>query len=153
MTIAKFLENPTPEILTYPHPILRTVCKPVLLEELPLIPRVVDVMFTLLRRHKGLGLSAPQLRLPYRFFIVDTTRPMTFVNPVVRMVGKRSSVAEEGCLSLPGVLVKVSRPTKIKLDFWNAQGDKETAAFEGLTARVVQHELAHLLGKLILDYQ
>ena len=76
---------------------------------------------------------------------------MAFVNP--HITKKRSSeIIEEGCLSIPGVTVKVKRPKKIFVSYFDEHNHKHGREFEGLLARVIQHETDHLNGTLIVDY-
>ena len=77
---------------------------------------------------------------------------MTFINPEILEKSKTKSTMEEGCLSVPGVIVKVSRPEKIKVRAKNAKGEVFVKSFEGLTATAVQHEIDHLNGRLLIDY-
>lgn len=100
---------------------------------------------------KGLGLSANQVNVPYRIFVVNfmvlRTGHGIFFNPEVISTSKETVLMEEGCLSYPGLFVKIKRPVSITLRFWDTSGTEHTQEFKGLGARVIQHELDHLDGR------
>jgi peptide deformylase len=73
------------------------------------------------------------------------------INPVLEWSSKESEIAEEGCLSLPGVLVEVDRPIHVRVSGTDEHGDALVIEASGLEARVIQHEMDHLDGVLILD--
>jgi peptide deformylase len=78
---------------------------------------------------------------------------MIFVNPVVTVLDNKSLVpCEEGCLSIPGASVEVTRPDKIRLNWVDIDGEHHEASPEGLLAVCIQHEIDHLEGKLLVDY-
>ena len=95
----------------------------------------------------GIGLAANQVGVPYRIFAMRGS-PENFVcfNPKIVMPGEQSIVLEEGCLSYPGLLVKIKRPQHIRVRFNTPNSDVRTETFTGMTARIFQHELDHLDG-------
>jgi peptide deformylase len=102
----------------------------------------------------GVGLAATQLGvlnrvLVYRAYSDDPIR--TLVNPVIEWTSDEREPAEEGCLSLPGVHVEVERAVRVRVRAQDATGAPLEIEEEGLPARVIQHEVDHLDGKLILD--
>jgi peptide deformylase len=102
----------------------------------------------------GIGLAATQVGVMHRVLVyrVEPDAPVAaLVNPVVEWRGAEQEVAEEGCLSLPGVLVEVERPVHIRVRGLDERGDGLTIEASGLEARVIQHEIDHLDGVLILD--
>jgi peptide deformylase len=102
----------------------------------------------------GIGLAATQLGVLHRalVFRTDPEEPITaLVNPVLEWRSEELEVAEEGCLSLPGVHVEVERPACVRVRARDPEGAELTIEAEGLRARVIQHELDHLDGVLILD--
>lgn len=116
---------------------------------------LVTRMFTVLDRHDGLGLAAPQVGLPWRLFLMQDPYSgirWTFWNPRIVERSDVHASDREGCLSIPGRMVIVRRPTSIVLEF-NRFGDEKGTAhqFHGLAARCVQHEVDHLDGILITD--
>jgi len=114
----------------------------------------VERMGELMHDALGVGLAATQLGvlhrvLVYRAFPED---PVTaLVNPVLEWTSDELEVAEEGCLSLPGVHVEVERPARVKVRAQDETGKELEIEAEALPARVIQHEIDHLNGVLILD--
>jgi len=103
----------------------------------------------------GIGLAATQLGVLHRtlVFRTDPEEPVTaLVNPVLEWSSEELEVAEEGCLSLPGVHVEVERPARVRVRAQDPRGQELTLEAEGLQARVIQHEMDHLDGVLILDH-
>jgi peptide deformylase len=100
----------------------------------------------------GLGLAANQVGVGYRIFAMRAA-PENFVcfNPRIVMPGTDQIVLEEGCLTFPGLLVKIKRSQHIKVRFQIPNGDTLTKQFTGLSARIFQHELDHLDG--VIYYQ
>ncbi|HMD56977.1 MAG TPA: peptide deformylase [Solirubrobacteraceae bacterium] len=102
----------------------------------------------------GIGLAATQLGVLHRMLVYKAFEedPLTaLVNPIVRWTSDELEVAEEGCLSLPGVHVEVERPMSVRVSAHDAAGEPLEIEAEGLRARVIQHEIDHLDGVLILD--
>jgi peptide deformylase len=102
----------------------------------------------------GIGLAATQLGVMHRVLVyrVDPDAPVAaLVNPVLEWAGKEKEPLDEGCLSLPGVLVEVERPVHVRVRARDEHGEQILVEASGLEARVIQHELDHLDGVLILD--
>jgi peptide deformylase len=102
----------------------------------------------------GLGLAATQLGVMHRLFVfrVGTDAPLiAVVNPQLEWSSQDQETAEEGCLSLPRVLVDVERPLHVRVSAQDARGEPILLEASGLEARVIQHEMDHLDGVLILD--
>jgi peptide deformylase len=102
----------------------------------------------------GIGLAATQVGTLNRVLVyrVQQESPVNvLINPVIEWRGKESDIMEEGCLSLPGVIVDVERPVYIRVAAQDEWGDEITIEASGLEARVIQHEVDHLDGVLILD--
>ena len=102
----------------------------------------------------GIGLAATQLGVMHRVLVyrVEPEAPVAaLVNPVLEWVGTDKEALEEGCLSLPGVLVDVERPIHVRVRALDEYGDALTIEASGLEARVIQHEIDHLDGVLILE--
>lgn len=140
------------ELKTYPDPCLRIKTKPVeqFDENLEKTLRVMaDIMYV----SQGIGLAATQVGLGLSLFVMDTgTGLINFINPQILEVSGESSSMEEGCLSLPGILVNVSRPVSVKIRAQDAKGEFFIKKFDDLEAKAVQHESDHLSGRLIIDY-
>ncbi len=144
-------------IVQYPHPVLRTVSKP--LERLDQnFQNTIRGMFELMYAARGIGLAANQVGLPFRFFILnlmaDPAQPeheQVFINPEI--VKRHSGdEAEEGCLSLPNLYGKVHRAKRVRVKSYNLKGELVEIDADGLHARAIQHEMDHLDGKLFIDY-
>jgi peptide deformylase len=102
----------------------------------------------------GIGLAATQVGLMNRVLVyrVDAEGPIAaLVNPVLDWAGDERESLEEGCLSLPGVLVEVERPIHVRVRAQDERGEHILIEASGLEARVIQHEMDHLDGVLILD--
>ncbi len=134
-------------------PVLRTRAIPVdrfdgaLVEE---VRRMGNVMHDAL----GIGLAATQVGLVHRVLVyrVEPDSPVNvLVNPEIEWRGQEVESMEEGCLSLPGILVEVDRPVHVRVRARDEQGGERLVEASGLEARVIQHEVDHLDGVLILD--
>ena len=102
----------------------------------------------------GLGLAATQLGVMHRLFVfrVGPDAPLVaVVNPRIEWSSQEQETAEEGCLSLPRVLVDVERPLHVRVTAQDEHGEPIVLEASGLEARVIQHEMDHLDGVLILD--
>jgi len=102
----------------------------------------------------GIGLAATQVGVMHRVLVyrVDPEAPVAaVVNPVLEWASEEREPLEEGCLSLPGVLVEVERPVHVRVRAQDEHGDEQLIEASGLEARVLQHEMDHLDGVLILD--
>ena len=102
----------------------------------------------------GVGLAAPQLGISQRVLVyrVGQDAPViALVNPEVEWSGENSEQMDEGCLSIPGIELEVERPVHLRVRARDEQGDERTVEASGLEARVIQHEIDHLDGVLILE--
>src|SRR3954471_17135190 len=144
------------QIITYPHPTLRRVSKPLRRVDAEL-RRTIREMFELMYAAKGIGLAANQVDLPLRLFIVNLeAKPeegeeLVFINPVISLPRGGSEESEEGCLSLPGLYGPVIRPKQVRINAYSLDGKEVKIDATGLLARCVQHELDHLDGVLFPD--
>jgi peptide deformylase len=114
----------------------------------------IERMGELMEDSLGIGLAATQVGVLNRVLVykVHADDPVAaLVNPVLEWVGEELETAEEGCLSLPGVHVEVERPAQVRARAQDATGAELLVEAEGLHARVIQHEIDHLNGVLILD--
>ena len=104
--------------------------------------------------HKGLGLSACQVGLPYNVFVMGSGGSKVYAcfNPRIVNYDPRKIKLNEGCLSFPGVFVEIERSAAIKVRFTHPNGETVTETFAGLTARIFQHEYDHLQGVLFKDH-
>ena len=102
----------------------------------------------------GIGLAATQVGVMHRLLVYRTEMDgavAALANPVLEWSSKETESAEEGCLSLPGVAVEVDRPVHVRVRAQDERGQPITVEASGLEARVIQHEMDHLDGVLILD--
>jgi peptide deformylase len=140
----------------YPHPALRYDSRPVTEIDDTLRARVRE-MFDLMYEHKGIGLAANQVALPYQVFVLNLTadpekadQEQVFINPEI--IKRHSSVVdEEGCLSFPGLYAKVQRARKIRVRAFDLAGNLVELDADELLSRAIQHEIDHLHGKLFID--
>jgi peptide deformylase len=145
------------QIIHYPHPTLLRVAKPLKRIDAEL-RKIVAEMFDLMYEHRGVGLAAPQVNLPYRLFVVNETgdpkqpeHERVFINPTLSKQ-KGSAEDEEGCLSIPKVYAQVRRPESVRAQAYDLAGKAVDLAADGLLARVIQHENDHLDGVLFIDH-
>ena len=129
----------------------REVKFPLSSEDQVIIDQMIDTMY----RNNGIGLAANQVGYARRIFVMDISgeknKPMIFINPVIEKKAKEKLTEEEGCLSCPKRLVEVRRPIYVGLTWFCRHGKEEYKTFYHLPARIVQHEMDHLDGKLIID--
>jgi len=114
----------------------------------------VDRMIEIMRDGMGVGLAATQLGVLRRLLVFQAApeaEPTGLVNPQIEWVSEETAIAEEGCLSLPRVSMDVERPLYARISGRDAQGEPIEIEAAGLEARVLQHEIDHLDGILILD--
>ena len=145
------------QVLVYPNDGLRAVCEAVKEGEFDDNMRMmVEALSTVMLRHGGIGISAPQVGVPLRLIIVNLTRKnednIAILNPRIIERGEKMVTMREGCLSFPKVEVNVKRPAEVKIEAESFEGKTITLELKGLGARVVQHEMDHLDGKLLIDY-
>ena len=141
------------QIRQWPDPVLKLRAQEV--EEFgDDLQRLVERMGQLMQDANGVGLAANQAGILRRVFVFrrgEEEGPVAAVNPRIVETGDELETDEEGCLSLQGVLIPVERPTTVVLEAQDVTGAPVRLELEGLDARVVQHELDHLDGVLILE--
>ena len=143
------------QIRQYPDPALRLTAAEIDAFDDDL-RQLAERMYVLMTDASGIGLAATQVGVVRRMFVCrlgedEDAEPEAFVNPVVTVIGDGQESADEGCLSMQGVLVPVERATKLTLDAQDLSGQPVRVELKDLDARVVQHEVDHLDGVLILD--
>jgi peptide deformylase len=140
-------------IRQFGDPVLRSKARPVERFDEALLDEV-SRMGRLMNDSIGIGLAATQVGTLHRVLVyrVQHESPViALVNPVIEWRGKETEIMEEGCLSLPGVHVEVERPLHVRVSARDEHGDEIEIEASGLEARVIQHEVDHLDGVLILD--
>lgn len=140
------------------HPVLMSPARPVADPQAPEIRRLVADMLDTLADARGAGLAAPQVHVPLRLVIFrvpaeraeggEALPPSVLINPVIEPQGEEVVEGWEGCLSLPGLMGRVPRFTRIRYRGLDLDGRAIDRQAEGFHARVVQHECDHLDGVL-----
>ena len=126
------------------------------------LAKLIADMKETLKVADGCGLAAPQVGVNLRVVIVDGTDlsdtydylkdfRRTMINPVVLEESEETCEFSEGCLSVPGIYAEVTRPSKIKVEYYNEDLEKVVEEFDRFACRMVQHELSHLEGNLFVD--
>ncbi|MEW6528071.1 MAG: peptide deformylase [Spirochaetota bacterium] len=117
---------------------------------------LTDEMFAIMHKEQGIGLAAPQIDVPLQLLVIDIRSNkgpmMALINPRITAFSDETGGYEEGCLSLPGITADIIRPVSIQVE--GIAINEKPVKFEasGLLARVLQHEIDHLNGKLFIDY-
>lgn len=132
-----------------PKGILRKCAEPIKKFDKDL-DNIIDKMLDLCSLLDGYGLAAPQIGISKRIIVA---MDRAFVNPEILQLGEETSEQEEGCLSLPGEFIKIKRSNSILLSFSQLSRKRILVSYEGMIARVIQHEIDHLNGKLMIDYK
>jgi len=115
------------------------------------ILKLIDDMAETMYSAEGVGLAAPQIGILKRVIVVDTGEGMVkLINPEVKST-EGNCVMQEGCLSIPGIIVEVRRPEKVIVEGLNPHGEVIKIHGEGLLARALLHEIDHLDGILFID--
>jgi len=116
---------------------------------------LIDDMYETMRHAEGIGLAGPQIGESRRVVVIEAldedAEPLALVNPQVVESSSEVERAEEGCLSLPGLTAVVERPARVTVEAVDPQGEPLRIEADELLARVLQHEIDHLDGILILD--
>jgi peptide deformylase len=141
------------KVIKFGDPVLKSRASPVA-EFGPGLRSEVERMIAIMRDGMGVGLAATQLGVLRRVLVFQAGRdsePAGLVNPELEWLSEEAVVAEEGCLSLPRVAMEVERPLHARVAGRDLEGEPVTIEASGLEARVLQHEIDHLDGVLILD--
>lgn len=145
------------KIVIEPDPILRK--KSENLEKVDnelrlLLDDMLETMYTA----PGIGLAAVQVGILKRLIVIDISKdkekknPIFLINPEIIFKSKKTSIYEEGCLSLPGYFAEIERPEECHIKYIDYDGKKKEMKANGLLATCIQHEIDHLNGKLFIDY-
>lgn len=123
----------------------------------PDVRQLAREMLQTMYSEDGIGLAAPQIGINKQMLVVDadpensTTPPIVLINPVIRKFSTETSVAQEGCLSIPKVYLDVTRPISIEVRYKDEQGRPQQLVADELLSRVIQHEMDHLNGVMFVD--
>ena len=119
------------------------------------IINIIDNMFEIMYKEKGIGLAAPQIDLNKRIIVAGTNddkkNKIALINPEIIAFSDTVALYEEGCLSLPGLNADVERPTEIEVRAISPAGEVVEFEASGLLARILQHEIDHLDGIFFID--
>jgi peptide deformylase len=141
------------QVRKFGDPVLRTRARPVERFD-DALGTEVQRMGELMGDALGVGLAATQVGVLHRVLVYRVAHQAPFaalVNPELEWSGSDTEIMEEGCLSLPAVLVDVERPVHVRVRAQDEHGERIVVEASGLEARVIQHEIDHLNGVLILD--
>ena len=142
------------KVIKFGDPVLKSRASPVV-EFGPELRAEVDRMIAIMRDGMGVGLAATQVGVLRRVVVFQAgsdSEPTGLVNPTIEWLSGETVVAEEGCLSLPRVAMDVERPLYARVGGLSVEGEPMCLEASGLEARVLQHEIDHLNGVLILDH-
>jgi peptide deformylase len=152
-------------VYAYGHPVLRKKCEEVDKDYPDLQQFIADMWETMYHTH-GIGLAAPQVGKAIRIFVIDTEQmkdeedekdtfvgiKRVFVNPVKVKEAGEPWAYEEGCLSIPEIRGKVSRPGQLRIQYYDENFNFHDDVFDDMNARVIQHEYDHIEGILFTDH-
>lgn len=151
-------ENMIRNILIHPDPRLKRLSDPVTDISSDLLTLAEDMLSTMYDA-PGVGLAAPQVGVNKRLFVMDCVkdpavapRPLVLINPKITWSSEDLTTYEEGCLSIPDQYADVERPSEVKVQWIDLDGNTQEEQFAGLWATCAQHEIDHLDGKLFIDY-
>lgn len=144
-------------ILMYPDPRLRTIAKPIKAID-DVVKTLIDDMFETMYDAKGIGLAATQVDKHVQLIVMDLSKegetpdPQVFINPTVTPLTDEKLPYQEGCLSIPEVYDDILRPSRVKINALDKDGQAFEVEADGLLAVCIQHEMDHLNGVLFVDY-
>jgi peptide deformylase len=148
-------------IIVYGSPMLRKVSKEIS-PDYPDLQKLIDDMFETMQVSDGVGLAAPQIGKNIRLFVIDAS-PMAeddpslegfrkaFINPEILNEDGEPWAYAEGCLSLPNIREDVERPEKVRIRYQDENFEEHDEIYDGIKARIIQHEYDHLEGILFID--
>jgi peptide deformylase len=145
------------DILTIPDPLLRERSAAVSSVD-DEIRQLANDMLQTMYRARGVGLAAIQVGVAKRVVVIDLSRdenkrtPLVFINPVILETSKSQTPFQEGCLSVPGVLANVERPSQVVVTYTDLEGKTQVIKADGILATCLQHEIDHLEGTLFVDH-
>lgn len=150
-------------IVAYGSPVLKKKAEDIT-PDYPELKQLIANMFETMYYAHGVGLAAPQIGLSIRMFIVDsgpmdeddedafTPIKKVFINPTIIEESGKKWFFNEGCLSIPDIREDVERQEKIVIEYYDENFEKHTETYDGIPARIIQHEYDHIEGVLFTDY-
>ena len=149
-------------VYVYGHPVLKKECEDID-KDYPELEKFISDMWETMRHAKGVGIAAPQVGKAIRIFVIDST-PMypedeqdkgvkkVFINATIEEEWGKEWAYEEGCLSIPGINGDVVRPSNIKIHYYDENFKEHVEEYDGMNARVIQHEYDHVEGVLFTEH-
>ncbi|MBS1563364.1 MAG: peptide deformylase [Bacteroidetes bacterium] len=157
-------------IVAYGAPVLRSVAKDIT-PDYPGLAKLIEDMWETMYASSGVGLAAPQINRDIRLFVMDSAQifanleddekgqypdepgiKQVFINAHITSFNGKEWSYNEGCLSIPKIREDISRPEEVTLEYVDENFQPHTKTFNGVTARIIQHEYDHIEGKLFIDY-
>lgn len=151
-------------IVAFGDPVLKQEAEDIE-KDYPALDELVENMYETMYNASGVGLAAPQVGLPIRLFIVDTAQleeedddpkfkgiKQVFINATMLTEEGKAWPYEEGCLSIPGIRENVMRQPHIEIEYLDEKFQYHRSTFDGINARVIQHEYDHVDGILFVDH-
>ena len=144
------------KILVFPDPRLRTLAEPVMDFD-DSLKKLSEDMLETMYEGSGIGLAATQVNVHKRIIVVDISEeknsPLILVNPTLKkIINPEKKSYSEGCLSVPGFYEELLRPSSVEINASSINGDEVNIVTEGLLSVVIQHEMDHLDGKMMVDF-
>ncbi len=161
------------DILQVGEPVLRQIARPLSVEEItsPRIQRLIEAMRETMRAAPGVGLAAPQIGVPLQLAVIEDSADYleslpeevlserqrsgvpfhVIINPELSIIGEATANFFEGCLSLSGFTALVPRALEVEVKCLNERAEPQLIKASGWYARILQHEIDHLLGKIYID--
>lgn len=147
-------------IVVYGDPVLKKRAKDIDPDEVD-VKQLAEDMFETMEAASGIGLAAPQIGKSIRMFVVDGS-PIededmegfrkVFINPVIEEENGEEWAFEEGCLSIPNIREDISRKSVLRIKYFDEHWNEHDEEFDGMKARIIQHEYDHIEGTLFTDY-
>jgi peptide deformylase len=147
-------------IVAYGHPVLKKRAQDIVKDEID-VQQLAEDMFETMHHASGIGLAAPQIGKSLRMFIADATPledekigdwKQVFINAEIQEETGDDWAFEEGCLSIPNIREDVIRQEKLKIHYFDENWEEHTEEFDGMQARIIQHEYDHIEGILFTDH-
>ena len=144
------------KILVFPDPRLRTLAEPIIDFD-DNLKKLSEDMLETMYEGSGIGLAATQVNVHKRIIVVDISEeknsPLILVNPTLKkIINPEKKSYSEGCLSVPGFYEELLRPSSVEINASSVNGDEVNIVTEGLLSVVIQHEMDHLDGKMMVDF-
>ena len=144
------------KILIFPDPRLRTVAKTVEVVD-DSIKKLAQDMLETMYQGSGIGLAATQVNVHKRVIVLDISeskdKPLILINPEIKkIIDPNKKIFSEGCLSVPGFYEELKRPSSVEISYLDIDGERKLLSANDLLAVVIQHEMDHLDGKMMVDF-